>query len=418
MTPSPELAERIRWFIRLRWLAVGGIVVAGAAVRAFHLPIPSGALLGAAGLLGAANVVFALLSRRPRSALPFAWAQVVVDLIVLTFALHVAGGIENPFAFFYVFHVILASILLPVRFAYLTAGIAAGFFAAMALLEHLGILPHRALGFVRWDDPRYLAAAVAVMVSTLFLATYLASTIMESLRRKDEEMRRFNERLLQTEKLAAIGQLAAGIAHELNTPLASIGGYAEELAEIARGGGPQVEKYTGVIRAQTERCKAITQSLLNFARTGEVRTADVDVNALLREAVDYLRFKKGAVKFTVETDLGELPPVRADGGQLLQVFLSVLVNAADALGDGGGAIRVKSRAREKDVEVTLSDTGCGIPAENLKKIFEPFFTTKGPGRGTGLGLSLSYGIVRQLGGGIEIRSEPGRGTDVSITLPR
>jgi signal transduction histidine kinase len=418
MSPSPELAERIRWFIRLRWLAVGGIVVAGAAVRGSGLPVPSGALLGAAGLLGAANVVFALLSRRPRAPLPFAWAQVVVDLVVLTFALHVAGGIENPFAFFYVFHVILASILLPVRFAYLTAGIASAFFAAMALLEHHGILPHRALGFVRWDDPRYLAAAVAVMVSTLFLATYLASTIMESLRRKDEEMRRFNERLLQTEKLAAIGQLAAGIAHELNTPLASIGGYAEELAEIARGGGPQVERYTGVIRAQTERCKAITQSLLNFARKSEVRTADVDVNALLREAVDYLRFKKGAVRFAVEADLGELPPVRADAGQLLQVFLSVLVNAADALGDGGGTIRVRSRAREKDVEVAFSDTGCGIPAENLKKIFEPFFTTKGPGRGTGLGLSLSYGIVRQLGGGIEIRSELGKGTDVSIVLPR
>ncbi|HEX7896305.1 MAG TPA: histidine kinase dimerization/phospho-acceptor domain-containing protein, partial [Planctomycetota bacterium] len=380
MAPSPELAERIRWFIRLRWWAAGGIVVAGAAVRALDLPIRSAPLLGAAALLAAANVVFALLNRTPRAPLPFAWAQVVTDLVILTFALHVSGGIENPFAFFFVFHVIIASILLPVRMAYLTAGIATAFFAAMALLEHYGVLPRHPLDFGRGT----VALAVLVMATTLFLATYLASTIMESLRRKDEEMRRFNDRLLQTEKLAAIGQLAAGIAHELNTPLASIGGYAEELAEISKGGGPQVEKYTGVIRAQTERCKAITQSLLNFARKSEVRIGPVDVDALLKEAVDYLRFKRGAVTFAVETDLGRPPAPQADAGQLLQVFLSVLMNAADALGSGGGKIRVSSRAREKDVAVTISDTGCGIPEENLKKVFEPFFTTKAPGQGTGL----------------------------------
>lgn len=406
MAPSPELADRIRWFIRLRWWAAGGIVAAGGVARALDLPVRSDALLGAAVLLSAANVVFALLNRRPPNPLPFAWAQVVTDLVVLTFALHVSGGVENPFAFFFVFHVIIASILLPVRMAYLTAGIATACFGAMALL------PQQPTGFGRWTVP----LAVLVMATTLFLATYLASTIMESLRRKDEEMRRFNERLLQTEKLAAIGQFAAGVAHELNTPLASIGGYAEELAEISKGGGPQVEKYTGVIRSQTERCKAITQSLLNFARKSEVRIGPVDVDALLKEAVDYLRFKRG--KLTVEMDLGAPPAVQADAGQLLQVFLSLLMNAADALGSGGGRIRASSRAREKDVAVTISDTGCGIPPENLKKIFEPFFTTKEPGQGTGLGLSLSYGIVRQLGGTIDIRSEVGKGTDVSITLPR
>jgi signal transduction histidine kinase len=418
LTPTPELAQRIRWFIRLRWWAVAGIVVAGAAVRASELPLRSEPLLGAAALLGGANVVFALLNRRPRAPLPFAGAQIVTDLVVLTFALHVSGGVENPFAFFYVFHVILASILLPPRMAYLIAGLATAFYAGMALLEILGALPHYPLGFARWDEPRLVASALFVMASTLALATYLASSIMESLRRKDEEMRRVNEGLLRTEKLAAIGQLAAGIAHELNTPLASIGGYAEELGEITKGGGPQVEKYVGVIRSQIERCKGITQSLLNFARKSDVKIEPLDVDALLMEAVDYLRFKRGKVNLAVETQLGRPGPVRADAGQLLQVFLSVLMNAADALGGGGGRIRVSSRGREKDVEVVISDTGCGIPPENLKKIFEPFFTTKAPGQGTGLGLSLSYGIVRQLGGSIEIRSEPGKGTDVSVTLPR
>jgi signal transduction histidine kinase len=414
MSPSPELAERIRWFIRLRWLAVAGIVLAASVVASMGLAISWPHLLGLAGLLGGLNVVFAGLSRRRMPPLAFTWWQIVMDLTVLTLALHVSGGIENPFALFYVFHVIIAAILLPPRVSYLVAALATMFFLAMALLEHLRLVPHAELGFVQWSSPRYLASASIALAFSLFSSSYLASTIMEGLRRKDEEMRRVNEGLLQTEKLAAIGQLAAGIAHELNTPLASISGYAEELGEIARAAGEKVVQYTGVIRSQTERCKAITQSLLNFARKSELRIQPVDVNGVLREAIDYLRFKK-RTQLAIETDLGQVPPVQADPGQLLQVFLSILVNSADAI-EGGGTITVRSRAG-KGVQVTIADTGCGIPEENLKKIFEPFFTTKAPGEGTGLGLSLSYGIVKQLGGSIDLKSRVGEGTEVTIALP-
>jgi signal transduction histidine kinase len=416
MSPTPELAERIRWFIRLRWLAIAGIVIAAAVVAALRIGISWPTLLGMAGLLGAANGLFTILARRSVPLLSFTWWQVVMDLTVLTLSLHVSGGIENPFAFFYVFHVIIASILLPARVSYVVAGLATVCFLAMALAEHFRIVSHAELRLVEWRDPKYLAAASIVMVSTLFIAAYLASTIMEGLRRKDEEMRRFNERLLLTEKLAAIGQLAAGIAHELNTPLASISGYAEELSEIAKGDGEKLRKYTDVIRAQTERCKGITQSLLNFARTREFRMQAVDINALLREAIDYLRFKKRAVRLEISTDLRAQAAVQADPGQLLQVFLSILINAADAT-EGGGTITVRSSSGD-DVRVVISDTGCGIPPENMKKVFEPFFTTKGPGQGTGLGLSISYGIVKQLGGVIDLKSDVGKGTEVTIALPR
>jgi signal transduction histidine kinase len=415
MAPTPELAERIRWFIRLRWLAIGGILIASGVVAALGLGISWPTLVGMAGLLGSANVLFVLLARRGVPAVPFTWWQIVMDLAVLTLSLHVSGGIENPFAFFFVFHVIIASILLPARVSYFVAGLASAFFLAMAFLEHMGVARHADLHLVDWRNPRYLAASSLVMVSTLFIATYLASTIMEGLRRKDEEMRRFNERLLLTEKLAAIGQLAAGVAHELNTPLASISGYAEELSEIAKGDDGKIRKYTETIRSQTERCKGITQSLLNFARTREFRMQPVDVNGLLREAIDYLRFKKRSVKLEIRSDLRAAAPVQADPGQLLQVFLSVLINAADAI-EGGGTITVGSGSGA-EVRVVVSDTGCGIPEENLKKVFEPFFTTKGPGQGTGLGLSISYGIVKQLGGSIDLKSEVGKGTEVTISLP-
>src|SRR5436190_5135522 len=355
MSPTPELAERIRWFIRLRWLAVAGIVIAASVVASMNLAISWPHLLGLAGLLGGLNVVFAGLSRRRMPPLAFTWWQIVMDLTVLTLALHVSGGIENPCALFYVFHVISAAILLPPRVSYLVAALATMFFLAMALLEHLRVVPHADLGFVQWSSPRYLAAVSVALGFSLLSSSYLASTIMEGLRRKDEEMRRFNEGLLQTEKLAAIGQLAAGIAHELNTPLASIAGYADELGEIVKGADGKIVQYTGVIRSQTERCKAITQSLLNFARKSEIRVQAVDVNAVVREAIDYLRFKKRAPELQIETELGEVPRVQADPGQLLQVFLSILVNAADAV-QGGGRITVRSRF-EKDVQVVVADTG-------------------------------------------------------------
>lgn len=416
MLPTPELAGRLRWFIQLRWLAAGGIVLAAGGAAFSGVSVAWKPLCGLAVFLVLLNTVYLRLTRAGWRPLRFAAGQIAGDLVVLTLALHYSGGIENPCAFFYVFHVIIAAILFPGRVSYFVAGLASLSFLTLAFFEHAGWIPHTELGLVRWREVRVLAGGAVVMPSTLFLAAYLATTIMEGLRRKEEEVRRFNEGMLQTEKMAAIGQLAAGVAHELNTPLASIAGYAEELQAIVKGGGERVEHYAGVIRSQTERCKGITQSLLNFARKGELQIRPLDVNAVLREAGEYVRFKKKEPGYAVETDLGPLPPVKADPGQLLQVFLSLLVNAADAM-ESGGSIRVRTRAEGGRVWITVSDTGCGIPAEDLKKVFEPFFTTKAPGQGTGLGLSLSYGIVTQLGGAIEVSSTPGRGTTVTISLP-
>jgi signal transduction histidine kinase len=406
--------------VRLRWAAIGGIVlVALTAGPGLGLPVLWIPLVVIAGLLAGVNVAFEALVRRDAPPGLLAPAQIGVDLVALTFLLHYAGGIENPFIFHYVFHVIIGSILLPRGQSWLVGAGAAACVLLMAAGEASGLCPHHGLGLVKnWRDPLYIWGVTGVVVSTLFISVYLATTIMEGLRAKEGELRRMHESLAQTEKLAAIGQLAAGVAHELNTPLGSIAAYAEEMAELVSGNGvsDKVRGYSEVIRKQTERCKGITQGLLNFARPGTRQVYRVDVNYVIGEALETLRFRRRVEGVGIETRLaGSLPPVLAEPTYLLQVMLSVLVNALDAVG-ARGRIVVESAA-ENGVTVRVADDGCGIKAEHRSRVFEPFFTTKEPGRGTGLGLSMSRDILRRYGGTIDLASEEGKGTRVTIHLP-
>jgi hypothetical protein len=400
MSPTPELAERIRWFIRLRWLAVAGILIAAGVVASLELPISWQRLFGLAGLLAALNAVYAALSRRKIPPLPFTWWQITADLTVLTLALHVSGGIENPFAFFYVFHVIIASILLPPRVSYLVAALATLFFLGMAALEHSA----GSAASVR-RHPRHLGPARPALAFALQLVVPRVDDLEGCGGGRGHAP--FNAPPDGSWRRSASSRPASPRAqHALRDPgYAGVGG--------SRGAGGR-SCSTGVIRRRPS-VQGDHQSLLNFARKSEIRIWR-STSAALREAIDYLRFKKRTTQLAIETDLADVPNVQADPGQLLQVFLSILVNSADAI-VGGGTITVRSRA-PKDVVVTIVDTGCGIPDENLKKVFEPFFTTKEPGEGTGLGLSLSYGIVKQLGGTIDLKSKVGEGTEVTIALPR
>jgi signal transduction histidine kinase len=417
--PMPtELSPRLAWLVRLRWVAVAGIVavalVSGPWLGLLKAWVP---VLVIAGVLAAANVAF----HRFRDVQPgrAALLQIGVDLLALTFLLHYSGSVENPFLVYYVFHVIIGSILLTRAQSYLVAAGAAAMVVLMAVGEGSGACPHHSIGIVNnWSQPTYLLAVTGVLVSTLFIAAFLATTIMQGLREKEGELGRLHDQLAQTEKLAAIGQLATGVAHELNTPLASIAAYAEEMSDLVSGNGvgEKMRGYADTIRKQTERCKGITQGLLNFARPSTLKVYRVDVNYVVAEALEYVQFKRKIEDVRIESKLAaDLPAVLADPTHLLQVMLSVLVNALDAVGPDG-RIEVETR-REKGVTILVRDDGCGIPAENLGRIFEPFFTTKEVGKGTGLGLSIGRDLLKRYSGEIGVESAAGKGTTVTITLP-
>ncbi len=223
-------------------------------------------------------------------------------------------------------------------------------------------------------------------------------------------------RLMQADKLSSIGLLAAGVAHEVNTPLAVISTYAQMLAKQVSG-DDQKSKLLEKIAKQTFRASEIVNSLLNFSRTSPTDFVEVDLNRVIRETVtlvDHQFQKNGVVTALHFSD--NLPAVRGNAGKLQQVFLNLFINARDAMG-AGGSLTVRTWAENGFAHAEIADTGQGIPTEHLARIYDPFFTTKGPKKGTGLGLSITYGIVQEHNGVIEVDSVVGRGTRFHLEFP-
>jgi len=237
--------------------------------------------------------------------------------------------------------------------------------------------------------------------------------------------KRLERQMLLTERLTTAGRLAAGVAHELNNPLATIAGCAEALKERAQDrelselpGFKDFPSYLGLIEEEAYRCKEITGSLLQFVRDPGSQRAPADVNALIGKALELLGHQSRFAESQFVTELDPaLPAVRVNEGQLRQVFLGLSANALEAM-DGRGTLRVRTRRpTDREIEILFEDEGPGIPEGILPRVFDPFFTTKPPGQGTGLGLAIAQGIVADHGGRIEVASRVGAGTTFRVILP-
>ncbi len=250
--------------------------------------------------------------------------------------------------------------------------------------------------------------------------------LMESLEDKVAQrtaaLRQAQDQLVQSEKMSSLGKLSASIAHEINNPLMGILTIAKLLIRSMDDGQvTDPRKATSIrqlkmVQRETERCSAIVRNLLDFARQRPLAIKGVDVNAALEEALSVAANQIAIQGIALKKDLKPLPTVQADFGQLRQAFLNVILNACEAMGQGG-ALDVTSRLAQEgtSIEVEVADTGGGIPPEVLPKIFDPFFTTKE--KGTGLGLSVVYGIVQRHGGALEVKSQHGQGTQMLLRIP-
>ncbi len=258
----------------------------------------------------------------------------------------------------------------------------------------------------------------------------LNETLEARVEERTEELRRTQAQLIQNEKMVSLGQLVAGVAHELNNPigfvhanLQLIEGYLDKLLRLAPGDDPDVQRVSGALgklinrsREGTQRVKQIVADLRAFSRLDQAEVQRVDLHEGIERTLSLMEPRlKGGIE--VVRDYGQLPQVRCFAGQLNQVFMNLLVNACDALEGQGGSIRIRTRPTPEGVRLEFSDDGPGIPAEIQNRLFEPFFTTKEVGKGTGLGLSLSHGIVERHGGTIRVDSEVSAGATFVLELP-
>lgn len=268
------------------------------------------------------------------------------------------------------------------------------------------------------------AAALAQLASL----TAFALRRLDVARHRDERAHRLARALrtikemqlqaIQTQRLAAVGQLAAGAAHEINNPLAIV--YARTQLLEQNESDPTRKKNIGQMKEQIERITKILKNLMEFARPDPPSFQSMDVNAVVGKALDLIRggLDKTSIELREELD-PNLPAIEGDPRQIEQVLLNLLLNAVQAMEGTGGELRVRSAfdSRRNQVSLTVSDLGPGIPPEHRNKLFDPFFTTKEEGKGTGLGLSTSYGIVQSHGGAIAVYSEPGEGATFTVHLP-
>jgi two-component system NtrC family sensor kinase len=263
-------------------------------------------------------------------------------------------------------------------------------------------------------------SCLAIIMTTFFVMRIIFKHLEEA----DKGISELNDQLIQSDKMAALGKMATGIAHEINNPLAIIGEKAgwmrDLLVEEEFRESENFKEYVqsvDKIEEHVERARKITHNMLGFARRMEHRLDDVDINHVLHQTLELLQSHAQTNNIEIRKDFQSgLPIIASDQSQLQQVFLNLINNAIDAV-EKDGWIEIKTRKKDSQIIVAIKDNGPGIAEEHLKKVFDPFFTTKETGKGTGLGLSVSYNIIEKLGGTIKAESKPSEGAVFSIKIP-
>ncbi len=242
-------------------------------------------------------------------------------------------------------------------------------------------------------------------------------TLEHRVQERTQELEKVHDQLIRAGKMAALGELAAGVAHEINNPLTGVLTFSSLMLKKVDESHPWKKDLENIVQ-QTTRCRNIVRGLLDFARQRKPDKKEWDIHVLLENTLTLVEKQAPFQNIKIDKQFKTgIPMLFVDGDQIQQVFMNILLNAADAMAGNGGTLTIKTDLKNGMAEVSFTDAGCGISKEHLSKLFDPFFTTKETGKGTGLGLAISYGIVQSHGGDIEAESEAGKGATFRIKLP-
>lgn len=382
-----------------------------------------------------------LLERFKDRLLQVLYVQITIDIIVITAFLHYAGGIEALLLnTAYFLPIVFGGVLVSAQVSLYTAMLSSVAYGGLILGEYFGWIPHVPTFGIQMN---FMQQILFVCISVFFFnfsgyfTTYPSRILRDhrrALAQATEELEKWNDRLAQrvrektaelkqtydklveSEKLAVLGQFAAGLTHEIDNPLTIISGRAESL--LIKGGlDPKMEQTLQTILNQAQRAAEMTSQLLSISRPTAVELAPLQLNTLIEETLGNAGFRPEFAKVKIVKELAKnLPVIQGDRKRLIEVFSNLFNNAAQAM-PGGGSLRVCTMTSNHQVITEIYDTGTGIAPENIPKLFTPFFTTKDIGKGTGLGLFVCNGIIRKHGGTITVFSEVGKGTCFTVTLP-
>jgi signal transduction histidine kinase len=447
-----ELIERIDWLIRLRWFAVLGT---GAALAIAWLlypgELPLVPLLTITAVIGLYNAQFLFHARtlrlgpagvpRLRHATQSACIQIVLDLLALAALLHFSGGVENPMVVFFVFHTIIASILLSRRVSFLMATLAALLFASVAALEYFGILPHHRLPMLDeielYRAGPFLLTVVGAVAVTLWLVAYMTSSISVKLRDRDRELVESSQSILAKSRELELAnkrlrrvdaertRFMLLVTHELRAPISTI----HTSVEVALAGHASPEAVRDILqrikRRTGELCDLIGD-LLRLARAREEasrgeQVGPVEPAEVLESVVELMQTEAHSKDLFLSVDIDpDLAPVRANRERLKLVWTNLLSNAIKYT-EPGGIVAVALKRADEHLVATVRDTGIGIPPDEQDRIFEEFYRASNARMicpvGTGVGLVIVQRIVENYGGKIWVESEPGLGSKFTFVLP-
>ncbi len=427
--------ERLRWLIRLRWIAAAGVFLTTLVVnRIFNFSLEAASLYTIAITLGMYNLAFLFLLRyirgRESAALigRIANAQISLDLLSLAVLIHFSGGVENPFLFYFIFHMIIASILLDRRASMLQASFAVMLISAVIAAEYFGILPHYCLKkFIVYDQHRnlfYIAGISFVFISTLYIAVYMATSISGRLKQRERALEDTNRQLEEKDRIKS--EYVLRVTHGIKEHLSAIQGCLEPVAGGITG-GLNPGQFDLVQRAaqRTAKLMSFVRALLQITQIKlfkEIKMEHFSMEDAVAEAVNYTssKAKDKNISVSLTMDAG-IDKIRAAREYIQETLTNLLVNSIKYT-PRNGKIDIMVRNKGSSVLVEITDTGIGIPEKELPRIFEEFYRASNAKEaerdGTGLGLSIAKHVIEMHNGKIWAESEEGRGSKFSIELPK